>query len=683
MQRFAFLGLALLTASLAASISHAETRVFEAMDVFGLEWVDNPQISPDGQRIVYQRMGFDVMRDRKRSSLWMIDANGRHHRPLAASGSGAAWSPDGRRIAYVATSDGRAQIQMHWLDGGEDARITELTGSPGNLSWSPDGAWLAFTMRVPVDEAALANMPKPPKGAEWAAPVKVIDRVIYRIDGGGYVDPGYTHVFIVSAEGGAARQITHGKHNFNGQPAWSANGKSVIVSANLSDDWEYQPVESDLYRVAISDGAMTRLTERKGPDHSAMLSPDGRRLAWLGFDDRRHPYQASRLYIGDVDAGNAHSLTDGFDFSISNAAWDGNRGFWLQFDDHGRSVIGWISAAGGKVERIVDDLGGTEIGRPYTGGEFSAAGGRVAYTRGTSSAPANLAIVERKGKSRSLTDLDANLLEHRNLGKLEEITVKSSADGRDIQAWIVTPPGFDKSKKYPLLLEIHGGPFAAYGPGFAPEHQLYAAQGYVVVYANPRGSTSYGSEFANLIENAYPGQDYDDLMSVVDATIARGSIDTDNLFVTGGSGGGCLTAWIVGHTDRFRAAVSAKPVINWASFVLTADMYPYFTEYWFDGMPWDNPENYARRSPLRYVDKVATPTMMIVGDDDHRTPASEAEQFYQALKLRKIDTAMVRIPGASHEINARPSNMIAQVLNSIAWFEKHRANATPGDHHAD
>ncbi len=678
MQRFALAFLTLAITSFVASISHAESRIFEPMDVFALQWVDSPQISPDGQRIVYQRMGFDVMKDRETSALWMIDADGSHHRPLASAGQGAAWSRDGRRIAYVAKTDGSAQIQMHWLEGGQDATITELTGSPSNLSWSPDGQWLAFTMRVPVDEPPLAKMPKAPKGAEWAAPVKVIDRVVYRIDGGGYVDPGYTHVFVVATDGGAARQITRGKHNFDGRPAWSANGKSVIVSANLNEDWEYQPAESELYRVAISDGAMTRLTTRKGPDGDPMFSPDGRQLAWLGFDDKRHPYQATRLYVGDADAGNARSLTDNFDFSISGAAWDGNRGIWLQFDDHGHTVLGWISVSGGKVERVVDDVGGTEIGRPYTSGDFSAGEGRVAYTRGGSTTLANLGVAARNGKSRALTDLGANLLDHMDLGKLEEMTVKSSADGRDIQAWILTPPGFDKSKKYPLLLEIHGGPFAAYGPGFAPEIQLYAAAGYVVVYANPRGSTSYGTEFANLIENAYPGQDYDDLMSVVDATIARGSIDTDNLFVTGGSGGGALTAWIVGHTDRFRAAVSAKPVINWASFVLTSDMYPYFSQYWFDGMPWENPENYAKRSPLHYVDKVTTPTMMMVGDDDHRTPASEAEQFYQALKLRKIDTAMVRIPGASHHINSRPSNMIAQVLNTVAWFEKHRASATTG-----
>jgi acylaminoacyl-peptidase len=307
---------------------------------------------------------------------------------------------------------------------------------------------------------------------------------------------------------------------------------------------------------------------------------------------------------------------------------------------------------------------------------MSAGSGRVAYTRGTPYRAADVAVVGHDGKAKILTDLGANLLDHRNLGKVEELTWKSSADQRDVHGWLVYPPNFDAKKKYPLLLEIHGGPFAAYGPHFAPETQLYAAQGYLVLYANPRGSTSYGAEFANLIHHNYPSQDFDDLMSGVDTVIARGAVDADNLFVTGGSGGGVLTAWIVGHTERFRAAVVAKPVINWFSFVLTSDSDPYFVDYWFAGMPWDNVEQYAKRSPISYVGKVKTPTMLIVGESDYRTPISEAEQFYEALKLRRIDTVLVRIPGASHEINTRPSNMLAQVLNTSAWFERHRKRAT-------
>ncbi len=658
----------------------ADTALFEPMDVFQLQWADDPEISPDGEHVVYQRYWFDVMKDRKRSNLWIVDTDGNGHRPLtggSANDGGATWSPDGKRLAWVASEDGKAQIFVRWMASGESAAITHLTEAPRSLAWSPDGQWIAFTMRVPADPASLAQMPKAPKGAEWAPPAKLIDRVIYRIDGGGYVDPGYTHVFVVAADGGAPRQITRGKHNYMGTPAWTRDSRALIVATNLDENWEYEALESDLYRVDVASGAATRLTERKGPDQDPQVSPDGKRLAWLGFDDSGKPYQASHLYVLDLASGEPRNLTGDFDFDIEQPGWDGNRGLYFHYDDAGTTRIGWISADGGEVRQVADDFGGTAMGRPYGGGSMSVAAGRVAYTRGTALRPADVAVVARGSDARVLTDLNANLLGHTRLGEVTPIHVKSSADSRMIDAWIVTPPGFDPQRKYPLMLEIHGGPFANYGPRFAPETQLYAAHGYVVVYANPRGSTSYGSEFANLTDDAYPSQDYDDLMSVVDAVIARGSIDTRNLFVTGGSGGGVLTAWIVGHTDRFRAAVVAKPVINWTSFVLTSDFYTVFSRYWFPGLPWegDNRRNYIERSPITYVGNVKTPTMMITGEDDHRTPSSEAEQFYQALKLRKVDTALLRIPGASHDINARPSNMLSQVLNTIGWFERYRVTA--------
>jgi len=662
----------------ATALAHAQSSEpgpLQPMDVFQLQWADNPRLAPDGKSIVYERCWFDVMKDRKRANLWIIDTDGRGNRPLttgAANDGDAAWAPDGKRLAWVANEDGKAQIFVRWMEKADSAAVTHLTQAPRGLSWSPDGKWIAFTMRVPAPDAPLAQMPAPPKGAEWAPPARVVDRVIYRMDGGGYIDPGYTQVFVVGADGGAARQVTQGKHNFMGVPAWTHDGKALIVSSNFNDDWEYEPLESDLYRVDVDSGAVARLTERKGPDRDAVVSPDGKRLAYVGFDDDGKPYQGAHLYVLDFANGKSRVLTADFDFNIEDPSWDGDRGLFFHYDDRGTTKVAWVGANGGKVQVLANDYGGTAMGRPYTGGAMSSAAGRVAYTRGTEYRPADVGIVDRGGKPRSLTDLNANLLGHKRLGQVEEMRVKSTADGREIEAWIVTPPDYDPAKKYPLLLEIHGGPFAAYGPQFAPEIQLYAAHGYIVVYSNPRGSTSYGSEFANLIQNAYPGKDYDDLMSVVDSVISRGSVDTANLFVTGGSGGGVLTAWIVGHNDRFRAAVVAKPVINWYSFALTSDFYTLFSRYWFPGVPWEQQENYMQRSPITYVGNVKTPTLLITGEDDHRTPSSEAEQFYQALKLRKIDTALLRIPGASHEINTRPSNMLAQVLNTIGWLDRHR-----------
>ncbi len=670
----------LLSSAAAADGSPPATpdpQIFEPLDVFKLEWADHPQLSPDGRQVVYERKRFDIMKDRKRSSLWLVDAEGKGQRALtsdAGDQGGAAWSPDGKRIAYISASEGKAQIHVLWLDSGASTPITHLTEGPGHLSWSPDGRWIAFTQHVPAQESPLAKLPAAPQGAEWAAPAKVIDRLTYRIDGGGYVDPGYAHVFIVAADGGAAREVTTGKHDFAGPIAWTKDSKNLIVSANLNDDWEYQPLESELYRVDVDSGALTRLTDRRGPDQDPIISPDGKSVAYLGFDDKGHPYQAAHLYVLDLASGKSTALTADADINVEEPVWDGNGALYFHYDDHGITKIAHIGAKGGSYATVAEDFGGTQIGRPYSGGAMSGAAGKVAYTRGDVQQPPDVAVVATGSKPKILTHLDANLLEHKMLGKVEEINVKS-VDGRMVQGWVVKPPRFDPSKSYPLLLEIHGGPFANYGPRFAPETQLYASQGYVVVYCNPRGSTSYGSEFANLIENAYPSLDYDDLMAVTDAVIARGSIDTKNLFVTGGSGGGVLTAWIVGHTDRFRAAVVAKPVINWYSFVLTSDFYALFSKYWFPGVPWEKAEHYAKYSPITYVGNVKTPTMLITGDADHRTPSSEAEQFYQALKLRKVDTAMLRIPGASHEINTRPSNMLDQVLYTIGWFERHRASA--------
>jgi acylaminoacyl-peptidase len=326
-----------------------------------------------------------------------------------------------------------------------------------------------------------------------------------------------------------------------------------------------------------------------------------------------------------------------------------------------------------------------DLGRPYAGGSFTVAeDGTLAFTLARPDHPAEVAVQTSTGKeARRLTRLNDDLLGHKTLGSVEEITYKSASDNRKVQGWIVKPPHFDPKKKYSLILEIHGGPYANYGTRFSAEMQLYAAAGYVVLYTNPRGSTGYGEEFAQLINGNYPGKDYDDLMAGVDAVVARGYIDTDNLFVTGGSGGGILTAWIVGKTNRFRAAVAAKPVINWYSIALTSDISVFVTRNWFPGPPWEHVEEYLKHSPISLVGNVTTPTMLMTGEEDFRTPMSEAEQFYQALKLRKVDTALVRVPGASHDIGARPSQTIAKTAVILKWFETHRQSRAPAKRNAN
>ncbi|HUK64693.1 MAG TPA: prolyl oligopeptidase family serine peptidase, partial [Dongiaceae bacterium] len=364
------------------------------------------------------------------------------------------------------------------------------------------------------------------------------------------------------------------------------------------------------------------------------------------------------------------------DRSVGGLEWSADgKGLYFQSDDQGDTKVGYLTT-GGQITIVTGALGGLDVGRPYAGGSFSVSGnGRIAYTMVGPDHPADVGVASIGKPAQRLTGLNDDLLAYRTLGKVEEIWFESSYDKQKIEGWIVTPPGFDAKKKYPLILEIHGGPFANYGARFASELQLYAAAGNVVLYTNPRGSTSYGERFGNLIHHDYPDHDFEDLMSGVDAVIAKGSVDTTNLFVTGGSGGGVLTAWIVGHTHRFRAAAVQKPVINWYSFVLTSDVDVFFTRYWFPAFPWDSTAQYMRRSPISYVGNVTTPTMMITGEVDYRTPSSEAEQFYMALKLRQVPAAMVRFPEASHEISARPSYLVAKVAYILAWFDKFKAGA--------
>jgi len=647
-------------------------------DIFELEMATDPQISPDGSRVVYVRRSNDIMTDRARSNIWIVDVKGGRHLPVLSgtdSYTSPRWSPDGTRIAYVSSAEGRGpQLYVRWMDSGQTALLSNLAESPSAIAWSPDGTLIAFSALVKGEGTTFAKPPAKPEGAEWAPPVTVIDRIYYRGDGQGYIDPGYAHVFVIPAEGGTPRQITSGDFNHGGELAWSPDGQSIVFSANRNEDWEYKTRNTDLWLVNVATGAMKQLTVRDGPDGSPAYSPDGSKIAYLGYDDRKMGYQNSHVYVLDVGSGNIADLTRDFDRSVGSVQWAGSSNrLYIAYDDRGKRHLATLSMRG-DVGSFADDVGGTDVSRPYTSGGFSVSdNGAYAYSAGTPYRPADVATGRRGSAALKLTRLNEDLLAHKMLGNVEEITWPSSADGLEVQGWIVTPPDFDPQKKYPLILEIHGGPFAAYGPHFSIENQLYVAAGYVVLYTNPRGSTSYGDVFANKIHHNYPSQDYDDLMSGVDAVIARGYVDADQLFVTGGSGGGVLSAWIVGNTNRFAAAAVAKPVINWISESLYSDISRTMAGYWFENYPWEDPDEYWRRSPLSLVGNVTTPTMLLTGESDFRTPIPESEQYYQALKLRKIDAALVRVPESSHGIASRPSNQIAKVDNILAWFSKYRA----------
>jgi dipeptidyl aminopeptidase/acylaminoacyl peptidase len=648
------------------------------MDIFDLQMVASPQISPDGNTIVYQRHQFDVMTDRRMVNLWTIGFNGEDHKPLTSGKSGygnVVWSPNGNRIAYTSSEEGSSQIFVRWMDSGVSASLTNLTESPGNLRWSPDGSMLLFSKFVPANSSQrIAQLPSPPEGAEWEKPAQVIDDVVYRRDGGGYAEKGYNHIFVISAEGGSPRQLTHGDYD-HGSATWAPDGNHIIFTADRTGNADLDPNNEQIYEMNIETGEMTQITDKRGPHSNPRISPDGKLIAYTGYKDEFVGYQLTDLYVMNRDGSNLRKISDDFEQDISSINWaSDSRSIFFGYTEEGDSKVGNIKL-NGEYSNVVAGLSGATIGRPYSGGSFSIAkNGRIAYSVGSPTKLAELGVAHfpTRMAPKTLTNLNEQFLKANKLGAVEEFWVDSSVDDFKVQGWIITPPDFDPNKKYPMILEIHGGPYSSYGPQFTPELQLMASRGYVVVYTNPRGSTSYGPEFASYINLNYPSEDYNDLMDATDHVIGQGYIDEDNLFITGGSGGGVLTAWSIGMTDRFAAAVVAKPVINWYSFALTADGAAFYSKYWFSKRPWEDPEQYLERSPISLVGNVKTPTMLLTGEQDYRTPMSETEQYYAALKIQDIDAVMVRIQGSGHGIAGKPSNLIRKVGYIVGWFDRYK-----------
>ncbi|MDE3271088.1 S9 family peptidase [Pseudoalteromonas sp. G4] len=660
--------------SLSSSPSVANT--FQVSDIFDLEYASSPAISPSGEHIVFVRNSNNIMRDATDKSMWIINSKTGHLTPLFSDDkqySSPVWSPSGDRIAFISNLSGEKQIHVHYIKQNRTAMVSQLQSGVSNLTWSPNGKWLAFSQKVEEKPSVIAKMPAAPKGAKWAKPAIVIDSAYYQADGKGLIKPGYNHLFVLPAEGGTAQQLTFGNYHHNGRLAWTKDSKSIVFSANRIDDWEYKTLDGDLFKVDILSKELTQLTNFPGKEFSPQFSQNGDKLVYLQSSNALNPYRNNKLTLMDWRSKESKHINADFDRSVISQMWIGNDTIAISYDDFGKRKIASITT-NGELKDLTDSVSGTTLGRPYISGEFSANyNGDIAFTYGNATRPADIATVSAKGKTRQLTKLNEDLLGHRKLGEVHEINYTSSFDGESIQGWYITPPDFDPSKKYPMILEIHGGPHLAYGPHFSAELQRFAAQGYVVFYDNHRGSSSYGERFAMLLKYKYSSkEDFADHNSGVDAMIAKGFIDKDQVFIAGGSAGGIATAYAIGLTDRFAAAVVVKPVINWLSKVLTADSGLRQIPTQFPGMPWDHVEHYWQRSPLSLVGNVTTPTMLITGEKDLRTPMAETEQYYQALKLKKVDSVLIKIPGAYHGIASKPSRMISKIEHTLAWFEKYK-----------
>lgn len=651
------------------------TSTFGARESFDLVWARDANISPDGRTIVYLRLSNDIMSDRAVPSLWLVDvATGRQTAIAATDPSAACWSPDGSRLAYVAKAPGGKPQLFVWTRAtGQSVAITTGDEAPGAPSWSPQGDKLAFVRLVP--EAPITAAPVAmPKGASWAPPLHIIDRADYQADDAGLLPEGHSQIFVISANGTDEQALTSGPYHAGGALAWTPDGRSVIFATNRADDHALDVLGSDLYRVDLANRNLTRLTSRPGGESQPAVSPDGRRIAFTGFAEKGKTHPSQRLWVMNADGTDLHEVAPGFDRDLEHPVWSADgRSIYVGYADKGDMLVAQVDLAG-QTRVVARALRSWDTDRPYTEGSFSVSrDGVVAYGGNPAPLPAEV-MVSVKGRSRVLTALGRPLLANRDLGHIQAIDVVSPVDQRPIGAWMLLPPGYDPHHRYPTILEIHGGPDSAYGPNWSTVYALYARAGYVVLFGNPRGSTSYGEDFANIIQHDFPHHDYDDLMAIVDKAIAVGVADPANLFVTGGSGGGLLSAWIVGKTHRFRASMAQKPVINWFSETYGSDViFPYMARYWFAKPAWEDPMAYWQHSPLSLVGSITTPTAVMVGEEDLRTPRGEAQQFYAALTLHHVPTLLVRIPGASHESFAdRPSQLISEVQVTLDWFGKFR-----------
>ena len=672
--------LALAAAVVPVSAQETASDTLLTVDHY-LDWeqVADPQISPDGSQIVYTRRWVNKIDDKWESALWIMSADGSHHRFLV-KGSDARWSPDGTRILYFADGEPKGtQVFVRWMDAeGASSQVTRLTETPTDAKWAPDGKAIAFVMLAPDSTPWSISLPKPPEGAKWTPAPRVVDDLHYRQDKVGFMPQGFTHLFLVPADGGTARALTSGRWNvgarFDGLAFgtgydWTPDGRTIVFDGLRDSTWDRQYQVSRLYVLDVASGAIRPLVSRPGFWASPAVSPDGRTVALTGSDSSDHTHRTADLWTVGLDGSGLRDLSRTLDRDPDNLRWapDG-KGVYFTAPDRGSINVRYADLSGGvrDVTQGAQVVSLASLARTLVG---------VGVRSDPDHGPDVVRIDLRRGQAPTrVSAVNDDVLANKRLARVEEVWYTSSG-GTRVQGWIVTPPALDPAKRYPLILEIHGGPFAMYNVGFSYMFQNFAANGYVVLYTNPRGSTGYGDAFSNGIDHNYPGPDYDDLMAGVDAVIGKGYVDTTRMYVSGCSGGGVLSSWVIGHTNRFAAAAVRCPVIDWISMAGQTDI-PLFTFSFFRQAFWDKPDEWLAHSSLMYVGRVTTPTLLMTGELDRRTPIPQTEEYYAALKIRNVPTVMLRFNGEYHGTGSKPSNFMRTQLYMMSWFEKHRRSAT-------
>ena len=698
--------LLIIVVSLAAP-AFAQKRNITEKDIFNFVWIGDPQLSPDGARVAFVRVTVNEKKDGYNTAIWTVSTATGETRQLTNGPRDTTprWSPDGKFLVFVRAPEvsGRtepAQLFMLAMGGGEPFQFTTLPRGAGGPQWSPDGKMIAFFNSATPEEIAKAEKKNaqptaspsasPSPSPERESDVRVINRAVYRQDNAGFLDFKHPqHIWVITApktgdEKVTPKQLTSGRFN-EGPVIWAKDNSRIYFTSNQSEEPYYDLPKTDVFSVAVTGGEPTKLTSFNTGAGAFSLSPDGKQLAFIGsVEEPVRSYSQPDLWVMDVTPGaKPRNLTMTFDYDIGggltgdNAAPRAGGGNLPVWSNDGRSITVVYSKEGRA------NLGSFDVGSGRQS-DVTTGNHAVMNYRATPDASKFLLLISTPtrigelfmldkpgGQPKQLTRLNEELFSKLNLTEPEEIW-HTSFDGKKIQVWVQKPPDFDPNKKYPLILNIHGGPHAAYGFVFDHEFQWMAAKGYVVLYPNPRGSTSYGQEFGNIIQHNYPGDDYKDLMAGIDELIRRGYIDDKKMGVTGGSGGGLLTNWTIGQTTRFAAAVSQRDIADWSDWWYTAD-FTLFHPRWFKAPPFEDPEDYKRRSPITYVNKMQTPLMFILGEADYRTPTgSGGEVLFRALKYRRIPTVMVRFPNESHELSrsGQPWHRVERLQHIVGWFDK-------------
>ena len=693
------LAAAIFLAALTAVLGAAARRPITETDFLKFQWVADPRISPDGKEVAFVLVSVNEKEDRYDTSLWSVATSGNAQPRRLTAGprdSSPRWSPDGHTLAFVRAPGEKDKPQIHLLSmgGGEARKLTDLARGTGSPEWSPDGRTIAFTSNTnDEDLAEKKSGPKTPadlekKERDERNKPRVITRAVYRFNNQGWLDPSrHAHVWTVPVTEGTepveAKQITSGRYN-EGNVVWSRDGSRIYFTSDRVDEPYYGDPDANLYSVSAGGGEIEKVIDINGPIDDPEPSPDGRRFAFTGFVNpaQRQSHTNGELFV--FADGTATNLTSDYDFEPgSGLSGDqrpprGGLPTPIVWTPDGKSLL-VVTTEKGRSNLVKVDVATRRI-EPLTTGDHDV----MAYTATPDASKLAVAIGDatrigdvylldtKTRKIFRLTHVNDGLFSQLELSAIEEIWY-TSFDGQKINGWIVKPVGFQAGRKYPLIVEIHGGPHTAYGHILYHEMLWMGAKGYVVLYVNPRGSTSYGQDFANVIQYKYPGDDYKDIMAGVDEILKRGYVDEKRMGVTGGSGGGLLTNWTVTQTDRFAAAVSQRSVADWYAFWNTAD-FTLFTPNWFRKNPYEDPEEFLSRSPVRYVEKIKTPMMFIEGDEDYRTPPGQGgEAMFRALKAQKKTAVMVSFPGENHELSrsGKPSHRVERLQHIVNWFDKY------------